>query len=206
MAPDRQLALAGFLASRGLSNPPEPRALGTGLRTSQLTAGHSNLTGRVDGGTVPLVVRQAPSGVQVKGAYDMARGYGVMRALSGQRRPVPQPLVLCEDESELGSRFFVLPFVQGRSLGAGTRLHAAALRRASNAFVDTLAELHGLDPSDAGLQPRAAEPGYARREVAGAVQRYDAAQSRAVPMLDKVFAALPRVAVETVDLVVTHND
>jgi aminoglycoside phosphotransferase (APT) family kinase protein len=207
MAPDRQQALARFLAGCGLADTASSlRTPGAALRSTRLTAGYSNVTWRVDGGRVPLVVRQAPPGVQLKGAYDMAREYGVMRALAAQWRRVPQPLALCEDESVLGSRFFILPFVQGRTVGVGASLDAAALRRASNAFIDTLAELHRLDPSAAGLPPRAAEPGFARRQVAGAIQRFGAAQMRTVPLLDEVFAALLREAVDTGTLAVTHND
>ena len=198
MPPQRQAALQRFLAAHGLAGPT--------LRITRLTAGYSNLTWRVDGGGAPLVVRQAPPGVQVKGAYDIAREHGVMRALAAQWPRVPRPLALCEDEAVLGSRFFVMPFVQGRTLGSGAALDAAALRRASAAFIDTLAELHALDPSRAGLPPRDAEPGFARRQLAGAMQRFGAAQTRIVPLLDQVFAALLRDAVETGTLTVTHND
>jgi aminoglycoside phosphotransferase (APT) family kinase protein len=160
----------------------------------------------VDGGGAPLVVRQASPGVLVKGAYDVAREYGVMRALAAQWPRVPQPLALCEDDAVLGSRFFVMRFVQGRTLGAGAVPEAAALRRASAAFIHTLAELHALDPSRAGLPRRDSEPGFARRQLAGAMQRFGAAQTRVVPLLDQVFAALLRDAVETGALAVTHND
>jgi aminoglycoside phosphotransferase (APT) family kinase protein len=203
MPPAARTALAAFLTAQGLFDPNA--AIDT-LRVSRLTAGYSNITWRIDGTTMPLVVRQAPPGVQVKGAYDVSREFRVMRALADQWRCVPRPLALCEDEQVLGSRFVAMPFVHGRTFGAAVSVEPAVLRRVAGAFVDTLVELHGLDPAAAGLPVRESEPGFARRQLAGAIQRFGLAQTRSIPMLDEVFAALLRDPPETTELTVTHND
>jgi aminoglycoside phosphotransferase (APT) family kinase protein len=203
MSRAQRTALAAFLTAQGLF---EPKAVSDALQVTRLTAGYSNITWRIDGTTMPLVVRQAPPGVQVKGAYDVAREYRVMRALAEQWPRVPRPLALCEDASVLGSSFVAMPFVKGRTFGAGVTVERAALPGVAGAFVDALVELHGLDRRAAGLPDRASEPIYAHRQLVGAMQRFGAAQSRSVPLLDAVFAALLRDVPKTTRLSVTHND
>src|SRR5580704_12583022 len=104
-------ALAAWLASRvdGLQGQPE---------LLQFGRGYSNLTYLVRFGARELVVRRAPPGVRIKSAHDMGREFRIQSALRPVWPKVPRALALCEDESVIGSAFYVMERVPGVILRA----------------------------------------------------------------------------------------
>lgn len=71
------------------------------------------------------MLRKKPAGdLLSKTAHQVEREYTVLRALHThntradtppmQRVPVPEPLLLCEDISVLGTPFYVMEFLDGR--------------------------------------------------------------------------------------------
>jgi aminoglycoside phosphotransferase (APT) family kinase protein len=62
-----------------------------------------------------VVVRKKPPGKILRGAHAVEREFAVLAALGGAGFPVPRPLLLCQDESVLGTSFYVMDFVRGDS-------------------------------------------------------------------------------------------
>src|ERR1044072_2212204 len=98
--------LSSFL-SRHLADP------GSLIEISQFPAGSSNLTYLIKIGDQEYVLRRPPFGNQVKTAHDMNREFQVLSKLSKVYAPAPKPLLFCDDESVIGSEFYLMERKQG---------------------------------------------------------------------------------------------
>lgn len=82
---------------------------------------------------------------------DLREEHAVMERLADTDIPAPEPVHYCEDESVLGSPFYVMTFLDGESLPVGDELPAAFRNptdreRVGFDLVESLAEIHGVDP------------------------------------------------------------
>ena len=66
--------------------------------------------------------------------------------------PVPQPLALCEDPDVIGAIFYVMELARGRPYanGALPDFDPPTRRRMYEQLIDTLADLHTIDPEAPG--------------------------------------------------------
>ncbi len=169
-----------------------PGYAGDSVSIEQFGRGYSNLTYLVRSGPHELVLRRAPPGVKIKSAHDMGREFRILSALAGVPgwTKTPKPLAACEDESVLGSQFYVMERVRGVILRAkppkGLVLSPDVMRRVSEATIDTLAEIHNLDWRAAGLEGLGKPEGYVRRQVEGWTERYRKAQTDEVPQFEEL--------------------
>ena len=119
-----------------------------------------------------------------------------MQALTATDVPVPAPVLLCEDEEVLGTPFFVMDFVEGRTendprcpgLDKAVR---AALYDAMNA---TLAALHGLDPDAIGLGDYGRPSDYYGRQVRRWTAQYRATETGVIADMEAVIGWLGSAA------------
>jgi len=84
------------------------------LAAEQFEGGQSNPTYKLLSGDGPCVLRRKPLGQLLPSAHAVDREYRVMRALSRTAVPVPEVYALCEDDSVIGSVFYVMEFLDGR--------------------------------------------------------------------------------------------
>jgi aminoglycoside phosphotransferase (APT) family kinase protein len=117
--------------------------------------------------TASYVLRRKPPGVLLKSAHAVDREYRVQKALFETGFPVPEPLVYSEDETILGSAFYVMRHVEGRVFLANampdvSRSDRAAIYDSVNA---TLARLHSVDHVAAGLGDFGRVEGFLERQV-----------------------------------------
>ena len=122
----------------------------------RLEGGHSNLTYRLEDKTgKQAVIRRPPTGELLPKAHDMNREWSLIAGLSPTGFPVPEPIGFCEDLSVTGALFYVMGFSRGRPLfnNEDTLAWVPVDQRATLAysFIDTLADLHVLDPDAVGL-------------------------------------------------------
>src|SRR3954470_20232937 len=86
-------------------------------QVEQFKGGQSNPTYRLTAGDGKrYVLRRKPPGKLLPSAHAVEREYKVIKALHGVGFPVAKPHVLCEDESEIGTAFYVMDCVEGRVL------------------------------------------------------------------------------------------
>src|SRR5689334_15719197 len=81
----------------------------------QFKGGQSNPTYRLtaaDGKR--YVLRRKPPGKLLPSAHAVDREYKVIKSLYEINFPVARPHALCEDESVIGTAFYVMDFVDGR--------------------------------------------------------------------------------------------
>jgi len=169
---------------------PRIEGLGAPLTIEQFGRGYSNLTYLLRAGERELVLRRAPPGVKIKSAHDMGREYRILSCLWKVWPKAPRALHLCEDESIVGTQFYLMERVHGVILRAkvpqGLPLDEATMRRVSIETIDTLAEIHSIDYRAAGLGDLGKPEGYVKRQLEGWTERYRKAQTDDVPQFESL--------------------
>ncbi|MGI9201996.1 MAG: phosphotransferase family protein [Woeseiaceae bacterium] len=137
---------------------------------TRLEGGHSNLTYLLqDQNGHKAVVRRPPLGKLLPKAHDMQREWSLISALGPVGFPVPEALGFCNDKEITGALFYVMGFAQGRPLYTRAEVDERILpeRRTAlaHAFIDTLAQLHAMDPDDIGLGELGKKDDYIGRQV-----------------------------------------
>ncbi|VVJ17835.1 acyl-CoA dehydrogenase [Amycolatopsis camponoti] len=157
-----------------------------GLVAGDLTAdvvegGRSNLTYVVSDGRSRWVVRRPPLGHVLPTAHDMTREFRVISGLRDTAVPVPEAILLCEDADVVGAQFYVMSFVEGtpyRSAEELAELGEARTRVIADALVDTLVDLHAVDPAAVGLGDFGRPEGFLERQLRRWKKQLDASRSR----------------------------
>ncbi|WP_026929779.1 phosphotransferase family protein [Glycomyces tenuis] len=187
---------------RWLTREHPELARGRPLTAALIGGGRSNLTYRVDGAAVPLVLRRPPLGHVLSTAHDMRREHRVISALRGVV-PVPSTVDLVDDAEAgevTGTDFFVMEHVAGRVLSDPAQNRewtASGLRRLGLELAEVLAELHAADPEAVGLGDFGRPSGYLDRQMATWRRQYDASRSRELPALDALQDRLARSVPES---------
>ncbi|HEX8738127.1 MAG TPA: phosphotransferase family protein [Pyrinomonadaceae bacterium] len=146
------------------------------IEISQFPAGSSNLTYCIKIGAEEYVLRRPPFGNQVKSAHDMSREFGVLSKLSKVYRAAPKPLIYCNNETVIGSEFYLMERRKGLIIRGKAPLalenSPALQRKVGESFIENLANFHALDYRKIGLGDLGKPVGYARRQVEGWTKRY----------------------------------
>jgi aminoglycoside phosphotransferase (APT) family kinase protein len=179
------------------------------LAIEQFPHGHSNLTYLLRLGDKELVLRRPPFGNQVKTAHDMGREYRVLSRLCTVFAAAPRPYLYCDDESVLGSPFYVMERRHGRIIRQSKpdlAIDPEMARRLSTALIDHLALLHSLDYQAAGLGDLGKPEGYVQRQVTGWTDRYAKSKTDDLPALERVARWLSENLPLESGASVIHND
>lgn len=146
---------------------------------SQFHSGASNLTYRLSYDNENLVVRRPPFGTKAKSAHSMIREYRIMNSLKTVYPSVPDTLYYTDDESVIGSEFYVMRQVEGQVINKyipeSWRFTSRDTRRFCISFWDKLIELHQVNYVAAGLGDFGKPEGYAERQVLGWNGRFERA-------------------------------
>ena len=181
------------------------------MTVEQFPGGHSNLTYLLRFNTQEFVMRRPPFGPVPPRAHDMAREYRILEAVHPVFPLAPQPFVLCEDASVIGSIFYIME----RRHGLVVRYdeppeladQPAERRRVSEGLVDTLAELHAVDIAAHGLTTLGKPAGFVERQVRGWSERWSGSQTSNLPEMDVLAAWLAeRLPPDPARPTVVHGD
>ncbi|MFJ6485098.1 MULTISPECIES: phosphotransferase family protein [unclassified Streptomyces] len=179
------------------------------LRGRLIEGGRSNLTYEITDGSARWVVRRPPLGHVLATAHDMRREHRVIEALHGTAVPVPEPLLLCEDEAVLGAPFYVMEFVDGVPYRTAEQLAAIGperTRRAVLGLVDTLVDLHAVDPEAVGLADFGRPEGFLDRQLRRWGKQLAASRGRELAGIDELHGALGRTLPDSPAPTVVHGD
>ena len=133
------------------------------MTIKQFRGGSSNLTYLLRFGEREWVMRRPPFGPLPVGGHDMGREYRVLSRLWEVFKPAPRGMLYSDDASIVGAPFFVMERRNGiviknrQPLPAELGNDPATFRAMSQGFIDTLADLHGVDYTAIGLG-RSASP------------------------------------------------
>ncbi|HEU4567926.1 MAG TPA: phosphotransferase family protein [Marmoricola sp.] len=167
-------AVRRWLATQGV-------VLGEQVEVRQFAGGASNLTYSLRADGQDLILRRPPTGRKAKGAHDMGREFRIQRALEEPFGLVPHMVALCEDESVIGSPFYVMERLDGliprRELPPEAGLDEAGVRRLCTNALDVLIALHRVDTSIPAIASLGKGRGYVRRQVEGWSARFRSAHT-----------------------------
>ncbi|MGW9428842.1 phosphotransferase family protein [Streptomyces decoyicus] len=186
-----------------------PGLAGGPLRAQLIEGGRSNLTYRVSDGAASWVVRRPPLGHVLATAHDMRREHRVISALHSTPVPVPETLLLCEDESVIGAPFYVMELVEGvpyRTAGQLAPLGPERTRAVVLSLVDTLVDLHEVDPEAVGLGDFGRPEGFLERQLRRWGKQLSASKNRELAGIDELHEALGRALPASPAPAVVHGD
>jgi aminoglycoside phosphotransferase (APT) family kinase protein len=182
------------------------------LTVRLIEGGRSNLTYAVTDGATRWVVRRPPLGHVLATAHDMRREHRVISALHPTAVPVPRPVLLCEDpenEAAPGAPFYVMEFVEGTPYRTAEQLAPLGperTRKAMLGLVDTLVELHAVDPAAVGLGDFGRPEGFLDRQLRRWGKQLDASRNRELAGIDELHSALGRRLPHSPAPAVVHGD
>ena len=186
------------------------------LQVRQFGGGHANLTYLLRFGEGPgareLVLRRPPLGPVAPGAHDMQREYRVLSRLWRAFPLAPRAWLHCGDPGVIGADFFVMERRRGvvvrsavpEEFGGGR--DPVANRKLSVVLIDTLAELHAVDPAAVGLSELGKPEGFLRRQVRGWADRFERSKTQEVPIAAEVVRWLEATLPESPPPTLVHND
>ncbi|MBV8907896.1 MAG: phosphotransferase family protein [Sphingomonas sp.] len=178
------------------------------LTLSKFPSGQSNPTYKVSAVSGDYVLRRKPFGQLLPSAHAVDREYRLLSALHPMGFPVPEPLALCDDPQVIGAIFYVMEMARGRPYanGALPDFDPATRRRMYEQLVDTLAELHNIDPIAAGLGDFGKPGNYFERQVMRWTRQYRDSETDYLPEMERLIAFLPGSLPEQSRTSVVHGD
>lgn len=164
------------------------------VEATLIAGGKSNLTYLLSSDAGELVLRRPPSGELLPSAHDMAREAWVQGALAATNVPVPTIVHAAGADSVLGVPFYVMEKVEGRiirdPLPDDYATSVGAREAMSFGLVDTLADLHAVDPGDVGLDGFGRPAGFVERQLRRWRTQWDATKTADLDDLDRLGALL----------------
>ena len=172
----------------------------------QFRSGASNLTYLLSYPDRELVLRKPPVGTKAASAHDMKREYLIQSRLQSIYPLVPKMIALCEDQSVMGSDFYVMERVEGeifrRDIPEG--ITSSDISVMADSLINGLVQLHAVDSSI--LKELNKGNGYVQRQVQGWSKRYRNALTDDVPAAEKLMAWLDANQPDDIDSCIIHGD
>src|SRR3954468_22975997 len=179
------------------------------LAGAVIAGGKSTLTYRITDGLTTWALRRPPLAHVLPTAHDMVREYRVISALADTAVAVAPAVALCQDEEVLGAPFYLMGYVDGVVLDKPALLRdlaADAARRACELLMDTLVDLHEVDPGAVGLADFGRPEGFLARQVKRWHQQWQASETRPLTELGATVERLTAALPEQSPPAVVHGD
>ena len=179
------------------------------MTVEQFKGGQSNPTYRLtDGAGRHYVLRRKPPGKLLPSAHAVDREFRVISALNRTDVPTPRAYALCEDESVVGTPFYIMEYCDGRVLWDPLLPDVPKEDRAGHpsrhvrgAGPPPLCRLCGLGLSDFG------RPGsYVARQISRWGKQYKASETEKIESMDRLLDWLPANLPTNDETVLVHGD
>ena len=194
-------ALSDYLTAnlQGFSTP---------LKVEQFEGGQSNPTFLLHSAGLKYVLRKKPPGKLLPSAHQVEREYRIMKALEKTAVPVPKMLHLCEDDTLIGTPFFVMQYVPGRVLGDLTlpEMNSQERRAVYSDMIRVLAALHAVNYVELGLETYGKPGNYFSRQIGRWSKQYVAAKTDEIISMEKLMQYLPANVPEDDTSCIVHGD
>ena len=182
----------------------------TGIKKSKkFNTGQSNPTYLIETAEKKYVLRKKPPGELLPSAHAVDREYRIIKALEETKVPVPRTVFLCNDESIIGTIFYVMEFVDGRIFWDPTLPEIDENKRMKvyEETVHIMAELHKIDVEKAGLLDFGKPGNYFERQVGRWIKQYRAAETESYPEVETLIAWLEKTMPDDDGLIsIVHGD
>ena len=175
---------------------------------AKFASGQSNPTYKISAASGQYVLRRKPFGQLLPSAHAVDREYRLLAALNPLDFPVPRPFALCSDPDVIGAIFYVMELARGRPYanGALPEFDPPTRRQMYEQLIDTLADLHVIDPEAAGLGDFGKPGNYFERQVMRWTRQYRDSQTDYIPEMERLIAFLPESLPEQSRTSIVHGD
>jgi aminoglycoside phosphotransferase (APT) family kinase protein len=178
------------------------------LTVRQFQGGQSNPTYYLEAGGREYVLRRKPPGKLLPSAHAVDREHRIMTALAGTGVPVPRTHVYCDDESVVGTAFFLMDCVPGRIFVEPTLPGTTPAQR--TAIYDdmnrVLARLHTVDWRARGLADFGRPGNYFARQIHRWTTQYRASETETIDSMERLIAWLPEHIPAADETTIVHGD
>ena len=195
-------ALADYLCRKLADFPRE-------ITVQQFGYGQSNPTFLITAGKTEVVLRKKPPGKLLPSAHAVDREYRILKALEDTGVPVPRVYLLCEDESIVGTPFYIMEKVEGRIFryptapGITSSKERLAIFKSMN---ETLAKIHQVDWKAVGLSDFGKPGNYMARQISRWAKQYEASKTDQIESMDNLIQWLPRHIPDDDSTTIVHGD
>ncbi len=163
------------------------------LTVAEFAGGQSNPTYALTAGGKRYVLRKKPPGELLKSAHAVDREYKVLTALQNTNVPTAKTYAFCEDESVIGTMFYIMEFLDGRVIWDATAGDYSPSER--GAFWDSansaVAELHKVDIDAVGLGDYGKRTDYIARQLERWCGQNEYTKTVDNPYMDQLIEYLP---------------
>lgn len=178
------------------------------LEVEQFKGGQSNPTFLLKAGDRRYVLRRKPPGKLLPSAHAVDREYRVITALHRSGFPVAKTYCLCEDDSIIGTAFYVMDYVSGRVLWEPSlpQLNIEERGRHFDELNRVIALLHSIDYAGIGLADYGKPGNYIERQVNRWIKQYRASETEHIEAMENLIAWLPKNIPSGDETTIVHGD
>ncbi len=179
------------------------------VTVEEFKGGQSNPTYLIKTSTDSYVLRRKPPGLLLKSAHAVDREYKVIKALNMTDVPVPIAYLHCEDESVIGTEFFLMSFVEGTVFWEPHIPEAKDNKQRSDIYKslsETIYKLHNVNPSDISLEDYGRPGNYVARQVSRWSKQYVASETETIEAMNNLMEWLPENLPTEKPLCLVHGD
>ncbi|MGB3808600.1 MAG: phosphotransferase family protein, partial [Parvibaculum sp.] len=178
------------------------------LTVQQFKGGQSNPTYQLITPSRKYVLRRKPPGKLLPSAHAVDREYKVITALHNVGFAAPRTYCLCEDDSVIGTAFYIMDMVEGRVLWEPLLpgQDPATRWKIYDSLNATLAHLHTIDYEAAGLGDFGKPGNYFSRQVSRWSKQYVASETETITEMNRLMEWLPENIPVEDSVSIVHGD
>ena len=178
------------------------------LEQAKFKGGQSNPTYKLSSPSGDYVLRRKPFGKLLPSAHAVDREFRVQSGLEKVGFPVAPQYGLCTDDNVVGSMFYVMGMVDGRSIWDGSMPGSTPEERRAvyHEMTDVLARLHQVDLAEAGLEDYGKPGNYFERQIGRWTKQYKLSETGHMEPMERLIEYLPASVPEQERTSIVHGD
>lgn len=182
--------------------------IGNILNYEQFKGGQSNPTYLLTSENNKYVLRRKPPGKLLKSAHAVDREYKVLTSLQNTEVPTPKTIHLCEDESVIGTIFYIMEFCDGNIFWDPFASEIDKGRRSLvfDQLNQGISLLHIQDIKTLELEDFGKTGNYIERQVSRWTKQYFDSETEKIDSMHKLIEWLPKRIPKQKYVSVVHGD
>mgnify|MGYP001158115747 FL=1 len=175
---------------------------------NQFRGGQSNPTYKIESKSHTYVLRRKPPGKLLPSAHAVDREFKIMSALHSFGYPVPRMYSYCEDQSVIGTSFYIMDYVEGRIFWDPLMPEIPSKERYSlyEAANKELAKLHNINFKQIKLENYGKPGNYFSRQISRWSSQYRSSETTKIKEMDNLISWLPSSIPDQERTSIVHGD
>jgi len=178
------------------------------ITIEEFAGGQSNPTYKISSPDRNYVLRRKPPGKLLKSAHAVDREYKILTALQSAEVPTAKTYAYCDDESILGTPFYLMEYLDGRVIWDANEGPYSPEERGGfwDAANKAVAQLHNVDFDKVGLSSYGKHSEYISRQIKRWSSQYEYTKTIENPYMDNLIEYLPKNIPIDEGCTIVHGD